>query len=354
MAALAALAPAGASAAEPAWGAPKPFYMPGGNSDFESTFASDGSVHVASNGGVTGSGLWYARAGHYERFLVNSILSADAVIAVRGTGSSADVRIAWSDTEPASGEAALWLSRNDTGVWVSSRIFIGRVTPVGIVNLSDRRVGIVFTDRHDRLRYITWHPVNGPSTPVTIADRCCTGSVSMVIRGGKPVVAYSETRSSGYGGPLRVVELSGSTWKNRMVDSATTYGASAAFDSAGRLLIAYDRSASIRLARRVGSSWSSRQVLGEDWYGPSLATDASGRIAVAAGRTEVEPGYGTKRMAYLRLDRPSDLVKMDIVRSDGWYGHLGFKSGKAVVVFGVWCACAGGGPDARVWTIRQK
>ena len=190
--ALLGLVLAASPAAAAYWTEPTPYW--GGYSESAVTFDAGGHLHAAiaptKIAGPYGilyvtdhTSEWVLRRGDMTPFYPETSIAY----------SAGKVRIVWVDSDH---RGALWLSRNDTGTWVSSRLWLGVAHDPVVANLG-RGVGVAFRDSARRLRYLTWDPVKGPSVPVVVATHCCDG-FSLAVAGGQPAIAYASQNSGAF------------------------------------------------------------------------------------------------------------------------------------------------------------
>ena len=306
----------------PGWTGPSYFVYDSGA--YAATFAA-GHVYTAEpapSGGYgpgSGPGVGYTSSAgtQFACCVPSQRYFFELSIAVHLVLGATWARIVWVDSN---NRDAVWLSRNDTGQWVTSRLWIGKAYTPSVANLG-RGIAVAFEDSHGRLRYLTWDPVSGPSAPITVSSDCCTG-FSLAVNGGHPAIAFA-TRSY-------VLRL----WTGGTTVTVAHNAESPSLAFAhGAPAIAYD-SGGVWYAHRVGSTWHTARVLGLAYSEPSLAADASGRVALVAAGANATRTW----IAFKRLDVASPTVTLmqapyvgDAPESIPWdQPYVGLWGGKAV------------------------
>ena len=309
---------------------------------YSAVFDSAGGLHASATADCRSPGLWYFTAHTATRVVSGDRYGITPAIAIRARGGGTDVRIAWAD--PSDG-TDLWLTRNDTGAWVSSRLWLGDAHDPAIAPWGPG-VAVAFRDGSHRLRVLTWDPVTGPSAAAVVSGHCCAGLPSIAASAHGLGVAFSETATGSGAHRLRLATRTSGGWSLQTVDGHTTRDPSLAYTAGGVPVVAYEAShAGIWYARPGAASWHLRQVLGTGHHQAHIATDASGRVGVAA-----------TGVVFRRLDIASPAVTVahasDLDTEDLLVPRLGFAAGHADITFSSFCACAGGGGG--VWVTRQQ
>ena len=310
--------------AAPGWTTPTQFaYMYGNYPTHYSVAFAAGHVYTAeSDDFVYGPGLLYTTKVGTEVVCCNPSHRYDfeSAIAVHLVLGATWARIVWTDPD---NRDALWISRNDSGHWVTSRLWIGAAYTPSIANLG-RGIAVAFRDGNYRLRYLTWDPVSGPTRPIVVAHQCCAG-LALALHNGHPAIA------------LATIQHALKFWQPGTLVSVDNSASnpSLTFDNHGRPAIAYGGDG-VWFARRSSSGWSTRRVMGLAYDQPSITIDGSGEIAlVAAGATSSKTW-----IAFKRLDVASNTLTLmqapyDTVGGEPTYWdqpHVTLVSGRAVAV----------------------
>lgn len=314
------------------WGEPAPRHSV--------AFDPDGHLHAATEGQHSGGGLWYVTSSSQER-VVKGRWEFEPAIALRASPDHVSVRIVWVDREDRS---ALWLTRNDTGSWVSSRLWLGKAFRPSIAALGSG-LAVVFRDGRDRLRYLRWDPVTGPTEPEVVTTRCYRGPTPLLVRAGVPWVAFAH---AGAVGPrLRLAHRTDRGWRASTVHEGRTSGPALHFDGRSPVL-AYDTPSGIRWARRTDGGWRRARVHG-------VTVDGAPGIASRGGRTYVVGADGS-RVVVRRVDAPHGpivLARPLELSTEGVYdARIAFAAGRLTVTFTTACGCAGGGGG--IWLTARE
>ena len=345
---LAALLLTATPVAASAWKSPKVVFQ--GNNQEAVAYDVSGRYHAAiALTTISGRyGLEYVESGR-RQWVFHKGQTIPFVPELAIAYSPTYVRIVWVDTQHRN---AIWISRNDTGSWVSSRLWLGRAHDPQVAALGSG-IAVVFRDASDRLRYLTWDPVGGPSAAVIVASHCCHG-YSLQTNAGTPTIALSTTDDV-----TKVETQTGPDW------ASTTLCASCSNPS-----LAYRGEVPVVLYRsngdawyiyRNGASWSAPVLVfrgnrhrNEAIYQPEIVTNASGDIAATAVRTTSRPRVEPHSDVLFRSIRPWGSVEtaysfLDILVDP----FLTISGGRTTILFNEPCACAGGMSGGEFRTSRH-
>lgn len=308
---------------------------PLGTDQFVSTFNAHGSPEFVT----TEEGLAFNGFDNIIRPAKNDRRTFfEAGIEASGSTSSPEIRVAWVDEVD---RDALWISRNDTGSWVNSRLWKGTPKNPSLAS-HDRGIAVAFVDKNANLRYLTWDPVYGPTHPQVVASGCCTGSPALAMHHGSPVIAYAETGS----GRLRLAKWSHGNWHLTTVAATGSSDPSIAWGAAGAV-IAYRGSGDIRYAHHSSSGWRTDEVLSLGDH-PEIAADSTGRVVVVADDHH-------SKILFRRIDVASAIQTVasahgSWIRDSNPFVEL--VDGKARVVYAEGTPGAGG-PGSIRWAIAE-
>lgn len=307
---------------------------------YSATFDATGHVRAAVEG-QDNPGLFYVTESSQHHVVGGSHFQFESAIAHTSVSGHGVERIVWVDPN---NRGALWLTRNDTGSWVSSRLWIGTAFTPSVANLGPG-IAVAFRDGAHQLRYLKWTPAGGPTSPVVVSNRCCTGAPSIAIQGGLPSVAFSEANTGPSAHRLRLASRSAAgVWHTSTVDLHATSSPSFAFAVGGVPVIAYNAIASGVWYARKSGGWHLSQVFGTTFAEPAIAADSTGMIAVVAIREETPSLVGQIKFRRVDVASPATLI----ADSSGLTGHpndprIGLSGGHATVTFTSSCECAGPG-----------
>jgi hypothetical protein len=277
-----------------------------------------------------GSRQWVVRKGHVRPFVPEMAIAADAD----------HVRIVWVDTQH---RDAIWLSRNDTGSWVSSRLWQGKAFSPQVVSFG-RDIGIVFRDGSDELRYFIWDPVTGPTTPQYLVSSCCHG-YSMALSGDSLSIAFSTTSDV-----ARLVTTTdrGASWSPSPVICTSCADPSIALRN-GIPVVLYRGHRDAWYVYRNGSSWSAPVKVfhpgkhkDQTITNPEIVTNPFGDIAATAMRTTFVAGQEPRTDVMYRSIRPWASAEVAFGTYELGLPRLTVNGGSASILFNADCACAGG------------
>ncbi len=283
---------------------------------------------------------WVIRKGSVDPFVPELAIAYD----------SNHVRIVWVDTQQ---RDAIWLSRNDTGSWVSSRLWNDEAFNPQVVSFG-RDIGVAFRDGSDELRYLTWDPVIGPTKPERIAGNCCHG-ISMALAGGSLSIAFSTNNDV-----TRLVTTTdlGASWSKSRAACSACADPSLAFRGAIPLVL-YRKQKEAWYVYRNGASWSEpvrvfRRGRHKDQTitDPEIVTNADGEIAAAATRNTYVSGQEPRTDVMFRWIRPWDSPENAYGTYELWRPQLTINGGAPKILFNVACACAGGASGGE-YLVRQ-
>jgi hypothetical protein len=261
------------------WTKPLPVYLGRSGPTHSTVVDGSGAIHIAVGDGGTSPGLRYIRgigSTSWSTMRLTNRLDVEPSIALHKVGGHDRLAIVFVRVSgPTLARQGLWLASNDSGTWLTTKIFSGAARQPSAAFVGGH-LAVAFQDGSHRLRYLVRN--GSSSTTEVVSGACCTGGASLGVASGTPWIAFSE-RNPGSTPERLQVATGGSGWTLQTVDSRDTSSPSIAFTS-GTPHLAY-------VAKGVGVVWSSpaqsgwgKSLIFGDCTAADIATDATGVLVI--------------------------------------------------------------------------